>query len=61
MSYKNKKYSDNLGLETRLIRSGTLRSNFGETSEAIYMNSGFCYNDANLAEKRFNGEEPGFV
>lgn len=61
MSYKNKKYSDKLGLETRLIRSGTLRSNFGETSEAIYMNSGFCYNDANLAEKRFNGEEPGFV
>lgn len=61
MSYKNKNYSDKLGLETRLIRSGTLRSNFGETSEAIYMNSGFCYNDANLAEKRFNGDEPGFV
>tara|TARA_A100001015_G_scaffold320059_1_gene445090 strand:+ start:5623 stop:6816 length:1194 start_codon:yes stop_codon:yes gene_type:complete len=60
MSYKNKEYSD-LGLETRLVRAGTLRSNFGETSEPIYMNSGFCYNDAETAESRFNGEDPGFV
>lgn len=61
MNYNNKKYSKDLGYETKLVRSGTLRSNFGETSEAIYMNSGFCYNDANTAEKRFNGDEPGFV
>jgi O-succinylhomoserine sulfhydrylase len=38
-----------------------MRSNFGETSEAIFMNSGFCYNSAETAESRFNGEEPGFV
>ncbi len=61
MSYKNKKYSADLNYETKLVRAGTLRSNFGETSEAIYMNSGFCYNDAQTAEKRFNGDEPGFV
>ena len=61
MSYENKKYGQELGYETRLVRAGTLRSNFGETSEPIYMNSGFCYNDAQTAEKRFNGEEPGFV
>ena len=60
-NYKNKKYSEDLQDETKAIRSGTLRSNFGETSEAIYMNSGFCYNDAQTAEKRFNGDEPGFV
>lgn len=60
-NYKNKKYGDDLAYETKLVRAGTLRSNFGETSEAIYMNSGFCYNDANTAEKRFNGDEPGFV
>lgn len=44
-----------------MVRGGTLRSNFGETSEAIFMNSGFCYNSAETAESRFNGEAPGFV
>lgn len=47
--------------QTRLIHQGMMRSEYGETSEAIYMNSGFCYPDAETAEKRFNGEEPGFV
>lgn len=61
MSYKNKDLPQDIKFETKLVRGGTLRSNFGETSEAIYMNSGFCYNDAETAEKRFNGEEPGFV
>lgn len=46
---------------TKLVRGGTLRSNFGETSEAIFMNSGFCYESAEVAESRFNGEAPGFV
>lgn len=61
MTYKNKNLPKNVRIETKLIRGGALRSNFGETSEAIYLNSGFCYNDAETAEKRFNGEEPGFV
>jgi len=47
--------------ETNLIRAGTMRSDFGETSEAIYLNSGFVYDSAETAETRFNGEEPGFV
>lgn len=46
---------------TQLVRGGTLRSEFGETSEAIFMNSGFCYDSAEVAESRFNGEAPGFV
>jgi O-succinylhomoserine sulfhydrylase len=49
------------GLETKLVHGGSLRSQFGEVSEAIFLNSGFCYDDAETAEKRFNGEEPGFV
>lgn len=61
MTYKNKKLPKTARLETKLIRGGMLRSSFGETSEAIYMNSGFCYNDAETAESRFNGEAPGFV
>lgn len=47
--------------ETRLVHGGVLRSQYGETSEAIYMNSGFCYENAEVAESRFNGEAPGFV
>ena len=52
---------DKKRLATKLVRAGTNRSNFGETSEAIFLNSGFCYDDAQTAESRFNGEEPGFV
>lgn len=48
-------------LATKLVRGGTSRSQFGETSEAIFMNSGFCYDSAETAENRFNGKEPGFV
>ena len=48
-------------LATKLVRGGTMRSNFGETSEAIFMNSGFCYDSAETAESRFNGSAPGFV
>ena len=60
--YKNKTINHKkIKLETKMIRGGTIRSNFGETSEAIFLNSGFCYNSAEVAESRFNGEEPGFV
>ena len=51
----------NVRLATKLVRGGTMRSNFGETSEAIFMNSGFVYNSAETAESRFNGVAPGFV
>ena len=61
-NYKNKNIDfTKTKIETQLIRGGTLRSNFGETSEEIFMNSGFCYNDAETAETRFNGEDPGYV
>ena len=49
------------GTRTRLVRGGTRRSGFGETSEAIFMNSGFCYESAEQAEARFKGDAPGFV
>ena len=44
-----------------MVRGGTIRSDFGETSEAIFMNSGFSYNSAEVAESRFNGEAPSYV
>ena len=46
---------------TNLVHGGTMRSPFGETSEAMYMTQGFVYDNAEAAEARFNGEDPGFV
>jgi O-succinylhomoserine sulfhydrylase len=46
---------------TRLVHEGTLRSQFGETSEAIFLNSGYIYRNAEQAEARFKGDEEGFV
>ncbi|MEX0752916.1 MAG: O-succinylhomoserine sulfhydrylase [Xanthobacteraceae bacterium] len=47
--------------ETRLIHAGTLRSQFGETSEALFLTQGFVYDSAESCEKRFKGEEPGYL
>jgi O-succinylhomoserine sulfhydrylase len=46
---------------TRLVHGGTLRSQFGEMSEAIFLTQGFAYESMEQAEKRFTGEEPGFM
>src|SRR6266508_4174547 len=46
---------------TELVHEGTLRSQFGETSEAIFLNSGYVYDSAEQAEARFKGDEEGFV
>ena len=47
--------------ETRLVRGGTHRSPFGETSEALFLTQGYVYESADVAEARFKGEAPGFV
>ncbi|WP_027581789.1 O-succinylhomoserine sulfhydrylase [Bradyrhizobium sp. Ai1a-2] len=47
--------------ETRLVHSGTLRSQFGETSEALFLTQGFVYATAEECEARFKGEDPGFL
>lgn len=46
---------------TALVHGGTLRSPHGETSEALYLNSGFVYETAHDAELRFKGEQDGFI
>jgi O-succinylhomoserine sulfhydrylase len=47
--------------ETRLVHSGTLRSQFGETSEALFLTQGFVYDSAEQCEARFKGEDDGFI
>lgn len=46
---------------TRLVHGGTLRSDFGEMSEAIFLTQGFAYDSMEMAEARFKGEDPGFI
>jgi len=46
---------------TRLVHGGTLRSQFGETSEALFLTQGYVYPDMETAEARFKGESPGFI
>jgi O-succinylhomoserine sulfhydrylase len=47
--------------ETRLVHAGTLRSQFGETSEALFLTQGFVYDTAEECEARFSGERPGYL
>lgn len=46
--------------ETQLVQGGILRSNFGETSESIFLTQGFVYDSSEQAEARFKNEDPGF-
>ena len=46
---------------TRAVRGGTWRSEQGETSEAIFLTSGYCYDDARTPAARFAGEEAGMT
>ncbi|MBN8501336.1 MAG: aminotransferase class I/II-fold pyridoxal phosphate-dependent enzyme [Sphingomonadales bacterium] len=46
---------------TRAVRAGTWRSEQGETSEALFLNSGYCYDSAESVAARFQGEEAGMV
>jgi O-succinylhomoserine sulfhydrylase len=47
--------------ETRLVHAGQLRSQFGETSETLYLTQSYVYENAAAAEARFKGEDPGFI
>ena len=47
--------------ETRLVHAGTLRSQFGEMSEALFLTQGYIYPSAEECELRFSGKLPGYV
>ncbi len=49
------------GEATKLVRGGLDRSPHGETSEALYLNSGFVYPDGETAAARFAGDDDGYV
>ena len=58
---KAAKPMNKLRAATRLVHGGTLRSQFGETSEALFLTQGYVYPDMETAEARFKGESPGFI
>jgi O-succinylhomoserine sulfhydrylase len=48
-------------VETRLVRGGMARTPYGEISEALFLSQSFAYESAGAADRRFSGEEPGFI
>ena len=46
---------------TRAVRGGTWRSEHGETSEALFLTSGYTYDDAASVAARFAGEAEGMT
>jgi O-succinylhomoserine sulfhydrylase len=49
------------GAQTRAIRAGTMRSQFNEHSEALFLTSSFVFDSAQQAARRFAGQEDGYV
>ena len=47
--------------DTRAVRAGTLRSEFHEHGEALFLTSSFVFDSAAQAAARFAGEDEGFV
>ena len=58
---KNETWKKQWHEETRAVRAGLVRSPFGETSEALFLTSGYVYDCAEEAAARFAGEAEGFV
>jgi O-succinylhomoserine sulfhydrylase len=52
---------DTLNFDTLAVRSGTLRSEFNEHSEALYLTSSFVFGSAAEAAERFKNSETGYT
>lgn len=57
----NANLPEGLSPETLAVRGGLMRSGFEETSEAMYLTSGYVYSSAAAAERAFTGEDERFV
>ncbi len=58
---KGKTAAQKLRPATQLVHGGILRSQHGENSEALYLTQSYVYDSAEQAERRFKGDEPGFI
>ncbi|MDX2073736.1 MAG: aminotransferase class I/II-fold pyridoxal phosphate-dependent enzyme [Alphaproteobacteria bacterium] len=57
---KSKHDIQDYALSTQLVHGGRLMSPWGETSEALFLNSSYSYESAEAGEARFDGSNPGF-
>jgi O-succinylhomoserine sulfhydrylase len=48
-------------IETRAVRGGMVRSEYGEISEALFLTQSFAYESAASADARFAGDAPGYI
>ena len=51
--------NEDYDIETLAVRAGTVRSQFNEHSEALFLTSSFVFANAAEAAARFKGEQPG--
>src|SRR5436853_6936955 len=58
---QNRKITSKWRPATQAVRGGTMRSEFGETSEALFLSSGYAYDCAGDAAARFAGEQQGMT
>ncbi|WP_262693471.1 O-succinylhomoserine sulfhydrylase [Kordiimonas aquimaris] len=58
---KDRNITSNWAKQTQMVRAGSMRSNFDEMSEALFLTSGFAYETAEEAEARFDGRAEGFT
>ena len=58
---QNRDVTSQWRLQTQLVRGGSWRSEIGETSEAMFMTSGYAYDCAEDAAARFVGEQQGYT
>ncbi|MCY4035351.1 MAG: O-succinylhomoserine sulfhydrylase [Hyphomicrobiales bacterium] len=56
-----KKSSKQWRPQTRLVHEGTQRSQHGENAEALFLTSGYVYENAQTARDRFAGDADGFI
>lgn len=57
----NTNMDDTFNFDTLAVRSGTLRSEFNEHSEALYLTSSFCFSSAGEAAERFKTAETSYT
>lgn len=60
-SGQNRSISSKWRPATQAVRGGTWRSEHGETSEALFLSSGYTYDDAETVAARFAGEAEGMT
>ena len=53
--------NDSWKFDTQAIRAGSLQSEFGENSEAIFLTSSYVFDSSAQAAARFAGNEPGNI